>query len=237
MKPLFILPGWALGRGPLRATAEALGGTLVDLPGYGGTPAESDFDRAVAAIAERLPPGATLAGWSLGALVALAVAARAPAKVGRLLLVAGTAAFVRRDGWSDAMAPAVLDDFAAAVAADDAAPTLRQFVAGFNRGDARARAVTAELLRSASPLPPGNVLGHGLAWLRDIDLREEALRVAAPTLLIHGAADPLMPLAAGRALAGLIPGARLAALDDCAHAPFLSRPADFLALARPFVHG
>ncbi|HEX6734803.1 MAG TPA: alpha/beta fold hydrolase, partial [Azonexus sp.] len=157
MSPLFILPGWGLGRGPLQATAEALGGTLLDLPGYGETPAESDFDTAVTQIAERLPPGATLAGWSLGALLALAVAARNPDKVGKLLLIAGTASFTQRNGWPDAMPPAVLDDFTAAVAAD-AAPTLRQFVAGFNRGDARARPVSAELLRLASP-PSAAVLG------------------------------------------------------------------------------
>jgi pimeloyl-[acyl-carrier protein] methyl ester esterase len=234
MSPLVILPGWGLGRGPLAATAAALGGTIIDLPGYGETPAEADFDTAVANIAERLAPGTTLAGWSLGALLALAVAARAPAKVGKLLLVAGTASFIQRDGWPEAMPPATLAEFASAVAADPATP-LRHFVAGFNRGDARARAVTAELLRLASPSPTG-VLSSGLAWLRDVDLRAEASRVAAPTLLVHGATDPLMPLAAGQALASLIPGARLSVLDACAHAPFLSRPADFVAAVAAFVH-
>lgn len=234
MSPLVMLPGWGLGRGPLHATAETLGATIIDLPGYGETPANDDFDAAVAALAERLQPGTTLAGWSLGALLAQAVAARFPSKVGKLLLVAGTASFVRRDGWPDAMPPTVLEGFASAIAAD-AAPALRQFVAGFNRGDARARAVTAELLRMASP-PASNVLLSGLNWLRDVDLRTEAALIAAPTLLVHGAADPLMPLAAGQALAALISGARLSVLDDCAHAPFLSRPADFVAAIAPFVH-
>jgi pimeloyl-[acyl-carrier protein] methyl ester esterase len=236
MKPLFILPGWGLGRGPLQAVAAALGGAFIDLPGYGETPLETGFDRAVANIAERLPPGAALAGWSLGAQLALAVAARVPAKVGRLLLIAGTASFVQRAGWPDAMPPATLSEFAAAIAADPAA-MLPRFVGGFNRGDAKAKAVTTEILRLASPLPTGDVLASGLAWLRDVDLRSEAPRVTAPALLLHGAADPLMPLAAAEALAALIPGARLCALDGCAHAPFLSRPDDFLSHARTFVHG
>jgi pimeloyl-[acyl-carrier protein] methyl ester esterase len=233
MKPLLMLPGWGLGRGPLAATAEALGGTLIDLPGYGATPASDDFDATVGAIAERLAPGTTLAGWSLGALLALAVAARTPAKVGKLLLIAGTASFIQRPGWPDGMPAATLAEFATAIAADPAA-LLPRFVGGFNRGDARARAVTAELLRIAA-LPPTDVLSSGLSWLRDVDLRSEAPRVSAPTLLVHGAADPLMPLAAGQALAALIPGARLRVLDDCAHAPFLSRPADFVATVAAFV--
>ena len=234
MNPLLILPGWGLGRGPLAATADALGGTLLDLPGYGATPASDDFDATVAAIAERLVPGTTLAGWSLGALLALAVAARAPAKVGKLLLIAGTASFVQREGWPAAMPPTTLAEFATAVAADPAT-MLPRFVGGFNRGDARARAVTAELLRLAA-LPPTAVLSSGLAWLRAVDLRAEAPRITAPTLLVHGAADPLMPLAAGQALAALMPGARLTVLDDCAHAPFLSRPADFVTTVAPFLH-
>lgn len=234
MKPLYILPGWGLGRGPLQATAAALGATFVDLPGYGETPLEANFDQAAAAIAERLPEGSTLAGWSLGAMLALAVTARAPAKVGKLLLIAGTASFVQRKGWPDAMPPATLSEFATAIAADPLA-MLPRFVGGFNRGDAQAKAVTAEILRLASPLPPGNVLATGLGWLRDVDLRIDAPRVTAPTLLIHGAADPLMPLAAAQALAALIPGAGLSVLDDCAHAPFLSRPTDFLVAARSFI--
>ena len=56
------------------------------------------------------------------------------------------------------------------------------------------------------------------------------------TLLIHGAADPLMPLGAADALAALIPGAQVAAFAECAHAPFLSRADDFVTRARSFLH-
>jgi pimeloyl-ACP methyl ester carboxylesterase len=38
-----------------------------------------------------------------------------------------------------------------------------------------------------------------------------------PTLVLHGTADPMLPLAHGRALADAIPGARLIELDDVGH--------------------
>jgi pimeloyl-ACP methyl ester carboxylesterase len=41
--------------------------------------------------------------------------------------------------------------------------------------------------------------------------------IAAPTLVIHGTADPLFPLAHGRALAEEIPGAKLLTLDRAGH--------------------
>jgi pimeloyl-[acyl-carrier protein] methyl ester esterase len=232
--PVF-LPGWCLGRGPLNAAVNALNGQFFDLPGYRDAARIDDFAAAAADVAKRLPANATLCGWSIGAQLALAVAALAPEKVGKLLLVAGTASFVQRDGWPDAMPPAMLAEFSAAVQADPVA-MLPRFVGGFNRGDARAKEVTRELLELADPLPSTDVLASGLDWLRDVDLRTSAQQVKAPTLLIHGSADPLMPPGAAQALAALIPNARLEIFADCAHAPFLSRPDDFLTCVRRFLN-
>jgi pimeloyl-[acyl-carrier protein] methyl ester esterase len=41
-----------------------------------------------------------------------------------------------------------------------------------------------------------------------------------------------MPLAAARSLADALPHARLNILENCGHAPLLSRPADCAALIR-----
>lgn len=233
--PLIFVPGWCLGRGPWQPTAVALGGAIVDLPGYGDAPATTDFAAAARQLAAAVPAGAILCGWSLGALLALAAAAAQPGKLAKLVLVSGTASFTQRDGWPDAMPPDQLTQFAAAVAAD-APAALPRFIANFNRGDARAKAVSRELIERADPLPPAATLATGLDWLRDVDLRPLAGQVTTPTLLLHGKRDPLMPLAAAEALAALLPDARLEVFADCAHAPFISDPAAFAARLSAFVH-
>jgi pimeloyl-[acyl-carrier protein] methyl ester esterase len=224
-----------LGRGPFQPTVDALGGRILDLPGYGEEPLVLDFDTATANLAETLPQSAILCGWSLGAMIALATAAKAPEKVAKLILVGSTASFVQREGWPLAMPPTVLAEFAAAVAADGKA-ALPRFVANFNRGDARAKAVSRELLERANPLAPAATLATGLDWLRDADLRSVAATVRTPTLLIHGAHDPLMPLPAAEALAALLPNARMEVFANCAHAPFISDPAGFQARFAAFIH-
>jgi pimeloyl-[acyl-carrier protein] methyl ester esterase len=161
-------------------------------------------------------PGTTLAAGRSAPRLALAIAARHPDKVGKLLLVAGTTSFVQRDGWPHAMPPAMLAEFTAGIAADVEA-MLPRFVGGFNRGDARAKAVTPNCCnwptraRRVTCWPPA-CAGCAMSTCAP------AAQVACPTLLVHGAADPLMPLGAAEALAALIPGAQLAAFAECAHA-------------------
>jgi pimeloyl-ACP methyl ester carboxylesterase len=57
---------------------------------------------------------------------------------------------------------------------------------------------------------------HGIL-LNDERARTPLSSIAAPTLIIHGTADPLFPLQHGEALAEEIPGARLLRLDGAGH--------------------
>jgi pimeloyl-ACP methyl ester carboxylesterase len=57
--------------------------------------------------------------------------------------------------------------------------------------------------------------------------RQRLASIAVPTLVIHGTADPLFPLAHGEALAREIPAARLLVLEDAGH---VLDPADWDAI-------
>jgi pimeloyl-ACP methyl ester carboxylesterase len=65
------------------------------------------------------------------------------------------------------------------------------------------------------------------------DLRKEAASIQAPTLVIWGKKDPVIPLKAGRTIAATIPGAQLELLDT-GHAPQAGDPEGFAAIFTPF---
>ena len=56
-----------------------------------------------------------------------------------------------------------------------------------------------------------------LAVIASGDRRALLRRITAPTLVIHGAADPLVPLAAGQDTAANVPGAKLLVVDGMGH--------------------
>lgn len=232
--PLFFIPGWCLGRGPLQPLIEALGGTFIDLPGYREQPPAADWPACIDRFAEALPTGCQLGGWSLGAMLALAVAAQVPDKVDRLLLIAGTPSFVQRDDWTAAMPAATLAEFTTAMASDPEA-MLPRFVGGFNRGERDARGVTRQLLAAADPRPPVATLIQGLDWLASVDLRPAVDRLTCPTLIVQGELDPLMPAGAGEWLADALPNGQLCRVAGAAHAPFVSAATTVLAASREFL--
>ena len=64
---------------------------------------------------------------------------------------------------------------------------------------------------------PAGVARQLLAVIAAGDRRRQLRGIAAPTLVIHGADDPLVPLAAGRDTARHIPGASLLVIEGMGH--------------------
>ena len=238
--PLVLLHGWGLSSAVWAPLTTQLSSDLTihtpDLPGHGAAPAagETLTDWADVLI-PALPDGATVVGWSLGAQLALHLAAHAPHKVGRLVLIAATPRFVQAPDWPAALPEATLAGFRGDF---DTTPdaTQRRFTALQAMGDGRRREVTAALNAALTPADDIHraALATGLKLLADTDLRASIGSVHQPVRLIHGAEDRLMPVAAAEWLADALPDGRLSVFKDCGHAPLLSRPADCATLIAAF---
>jgi pimeloyl-ACP methyl ester carboxylesterase len=64
---------------------------------------------------------------------------------------------------------------------------------------------------------PGGALRQILAVVASGDRTAQLRTITAPTLVIHGAADPFVPLACGADTAEAVPGARLEVIEGMGH--------------------
>ena len=233
---LVLLHGWGLHSivwdDVMPGLLERFRVTVVDLPGMGQSPLPSgnyDLDFVVAQVRRVLPERCHLMGWSLGGLVALALAAREPERIASLTTVATTPRFVAAEDWPAAMAPEILAKFAE-VLEEDQEGTLVRFLA-LNCKDADTMREDVRKLRDIlyfCGLPAGRALRGGLEILRDTDLRDELSGLTMPVQMIFGEQDNIVPAAVLPEIEHIAPDVELALLKGLAHVPHVSAPEVFL---------
>lgn len=238
---LVMLHGWGMHGGIWHLVRDGLARDfrlhLVDLPGYGLSPAIEPYtmDQIAETLLPVLPERAGICGWSLGGQLALHLALRVPDRVGRLALVATTPRFTVDGDWPYGVTPAVLNDFAGSLA-HDYAGTLQRFLSLQVRGSDAARQVLASLRKRLFDRgqPSQHTLQAGLQLLLHTDLRPRVKSVFQPVMVIHGEQDTLADPKAAEWLAHNLPHAVLLLLPHCAHAPFFSHAEQFVAALRGF---
>lgn len=240
---LVLLHGWGLHGGIFAPVAAHFVPryrvSAPDLPGHGASPYEpfADLDVLARIMERRVEDGCVLLGWSLGGMIAAAIAAAGRIRVAGLILVATTPRFVAAADWPHGLPAAMVAGFAERLASDFRG-LLGEFLTLQARGDDHQRALVrrlrSELYARGEPTPAG--LAAALEVLCSADLRDRLGDIRAPTLVISGEYDRITPAAAGEELTRGIAGARHVHVPHASHAPFLSRTDAFLAEIDIFIN-
>jgi len=180
----------------------------VDLPGHGGSPVPQRafrIEELAEAVVELVDGPASYCGLSLGGIVAMCIAANA--QIDRLVVACTKPSFPPPEQW---------DERAARVRAEGMAAIADAVLSRWFLRDVPAWA--REMLLGCPP----EGYARCCEALRDTDLTDDLARIAAPTLVIAGAADPSVTLEE----AATIPG-RLVVLEGAAHLASAEQPAAF----------
>jgi pimeloyl-ACP methyl ester carboxylesterase/DNA-binding CsgD family transcriptional regulator len=199
----------------------------------------ADLETVIEAAGIREP--FALLGISQGAGICIAYAIRYPERVSRLVLYGGYArgARSRNDPEQDQFFRALVDVIRVGWAQDN--PAFRQvFTSRFIPGASNEQVKWFNDLCRKTASPSG--AAALLESRGSMDVVELLPQVRTPTLVLHGRNDDVVPIAEGRLIAALIPGAQFVELDSRNHILLEDEPAwqrfknevaDFLGVATP----
>jgi len=212
----------------------------VDLPGHGRSagPALAAVEEMAAWLLDLLDAAgvgkAVLAGHSMGSLIALEAASRAPARVRALALVGSTWPMKVSDALLQTARtnePGAIDmvNLWSHAAIAPAAPSRPQgvWLAGASR----------RLMQRLSQLNPDQLFHTDfVACNTYANGGAAAQAIACPTLFVQGRRDAMTPPRSAQGLVAAIPHARVVALD-CGHALMTEQPDAVSAALADFVRG
>lgn len=244
---IVLLHGWCMSSAVWQLQMESLSGSFrviaPDLAGHGASERSAagygleEFGADIAALFCRLDlADALLAGWSLGAQVALQAFAGIRGRLAGLALVSATPRFV-----ATADFPWGLD----AVEAEGMGLKLRRnagrawegFIARmFAPGELDDPLLSGRIrdLIAAIPLPETGVALQSLRALAQADTRDLLAAIDRPVLIVNGDRDAICLSGASDYMAERIASCNHAVLHGCGHAPFLTRSREFDALLAEF---
>ncbi len=172
-----------------------------------------------------------LMGVSMGALVALRFALDYPDAVSRLVLVTPAASSGRYAKWlfetlgilNERLAP---DEYVKLTGMLAFAPPF--FEKGYG--------MIKDMLKMLTPTEAEyKQIGRQLECLKEADITSELSQIEAPTLIIAGERDTLVPIEEARRLAARLRGSRLHTLPDVGHSPFLEATEEVITLINEFL--
>ncbi|MFE3446475.1 alpha/beta fold hydrolase [Nocardia sp. NPDC059180] len=248
-RPLVLLHGWSANLRSWGRAAEDLAERYrviaVDLRGHGysGAPATGyddpknwAADLAAVLSAESIESGAVLLGWSYGGIAIsdylTACGTGAIAGVIYTGSLANIGPGIPGAGVGPAMETAIPSVFE-----ESAGRAMRGFAAfgNSNTGPGADTGADAQRLFGASLSTPPFV--RKALFYRTVDNSETLRNLDIPVLVLHGTADPVVPIDNGRYIAELAPKSRTSFWEDAQHGLFIEDRERFVREVGEFIDG
>ncbi len=170
---------------------------------------------------------ADFVGHSMGGMAGMWLAINHPSRVGRLVLANTTPFIAVKDSWDPLIAKALAEGMGPI-----AEPTISGWLSDVYK--AGNPAGTAALVAKMRAMPAAGYAG-ACAVLRDVDLRDDLGRIAAPTLVVNGADDGPRGDRPAALMTEAIPDALRVDIPASAHLSPAENSAAFVAALESFL--
>jgi pimeloyl-ACP methyl ester carboxylesterase len=229
---------WELQRGHFATTHRVI---TYDLRGQGrsehtrgGLGLDSLAEDAAELLRALAPEGAHVAGFSMGAFIALRLGARHPALVRSLTLIGVSA---DAESWGKMPSYAAMIALVTLAGVRPVAHRMMRILFGRSiLADPARRPLIARWRAVVDDLPKSIVRAAAASALRG-SVAKEITGITAPTLIIAGEEDRPVPLYHQHRVAAAIPGAVIEVVPVTGHAVMIERPAPFNARMARFLAG
>lgn len=238
-RPIVFIHGWCMSSAVWKLQREGLSDSFrvitLDLRGHGHSPPHADgfhikgCTEDIAGLLEYLDIyNAILAGWSLGATIAIAAYLLCRQRLSGLVLISGTPRFAQSADFSYGLSQVEVNGMAKKVDRN-----IRRALDGFltrmlASGEADFERV--HKLLSSIPAPATEVALQALETLIEADVRDQLAKIDCPTLLVHGDRDVICLPEASEFMSRQVPTSRQVVFSGCGHVPFLTQGANFNAI-------
>ena len=230
---IFCIHGWASNAQVFKPLAELFADHYhlvgVDLPGFGdskSTDPENDYDinTIIPALLSVAPKGATWLGWSLGGMLAVQAAARAPDQIKRVMTICSNARFIAEKRWKQGVPFPLFNGFMEKI--DDVKITLRRFAALTVVGEQKDMLTHLKWLQenTQSQNTQSSVLKASLDLLAIIDNRKLMALLPQPCLHILATDDAIVPNRLSQELNDLNPKHLVSFVPNGSHACLVTQP-------------
>jgi len=238
-----LLHGWGFNSAVWHKVADELAEnsrvTVIDLPGFGRSVDEKtayEMNTLVDLLIKVIPQNSILLGWSMGGLIAQAIALKYPLYLKKLILLGSNTQFMASESWPNAMKAAVLEGFIEDLVGNFK-KTLQVFLMLQAQGGDNARDVIRELKEKLFTFgdPDEDALRGGLLLLKNTSFVAQLENFKLPVYLMYGRLDTMVPLAAAKTMAEKIPQSKLYVFENSAHAPFISHYDEFIKVLKGYI--
>jgi pimeloyl-ACP methyl ester carboxylesterase len=224
MRQILMIPGLCSDAAIWRRTISALGSDFRCVVG------DTLQDPTLPGMARRILDGApdkfALAGVSMGGMVAMELMRLAPSRVTHLALI-------NTNARPDILRQKIYLSLANMVVGmtSDFRPLVKRSLPTLVHPDV-SEDVKSEMIEMSVRVGPKTYVRQNRAVSTRRDLREILPQIAAPTAVIVGEEDVLIPVAMSREIHDLTPGSTLHIIPGCGHLPPIEKPAIVADLLR-----